>query len=178
MSTQKILYILRHAKAETGAPHQEDHDRHLTDRGEAAARAMGAFFNQQGVRLDQVLCSTANRARETWEQVAQVFSTSAQVEYSDRLYLASVNETTQLLANADEQVARLLIVGHNPGLHQFCLKFAKSGPISLMDTLAIKFPTCAFAAIALGDAPWRDLAHTHGELKAFVTPSMLGDLEE
>ncbi|MBY0407828.1 MAG: hypothetical protein K2Q01_09050, partial [Rickettsiales bacterium] len=66
----------------------------------------------------------------------------------------------------------------NPGLHQFCLKLAKSGANSLMDNLSIKFPTCAFATIALGDSLWKDLQHTHGELKGFVTPSMLGDLEE
>ena len=175
---QKILYVLRHAKAETGSPSQDDHDRHLTDVGIEAAEAMGHYLQKQGVRAEKVICSTAIRARETWEQVQGTLGRDTPVELSDRLYLASVNETLQLLAQVDESVQRLMIVGHNPGLHQFSLKLAKSGEHELMDTLAIKFPTCAFAAIALGDTPWRELAHAHGDLKLFVTPSMLGDLEE
>lgn len=175
---QKYLYILRHAKAETGAPAQDDHTRSLTDVGRNAAHAMGEFFHRQGVRLDKVICSTAVRARETWDSVMETYGQQPPLEYSDRLYLASVNEMTQLLAQLDESATRVMIVGHNPGLHQFCLKLAKSGTPALMDTLHIKFPTCAFAAIALGETPWRELAHAHGELKAFVTPSMLGDMEE
>ncbi|NBO18318.1 MAG: histidine phosphatase family protein, partial [Proteobacteria bacterium] len=152
MSTQKYLYILRHAKAETGAPAQDDHTRSLTPVGEEAAHAMGEYFQRQGLRLDKVICSTAARARETWEGVASTYKQTPPVEYSDRLYLASVNETMQMLSQLDDSVVRVMIVGHNPGLHQFCLKLAKSGPGELMDTLHIKFPTCAFAAIALGDA--------------------------
>ena len=178
MSSQKILYILRHAKAEAGSPHQDDHDRHITQVGVDAAQAMGQHFARQGVRPDFVLCSTAVRAKETWETVQLAYGREVPMELSDRLYLASVNETMQLVGNTNENVQRLLIVGHNPGLHQFSLKLAKSGTSSLMDTISIKFPTCSFAAIALGDAPWKEIAHMHGELKAFVTPSMLGDLEE
>jgi phosphohistidine phosphatase len=84
----------------------------------------------------------------------------------------------QLLGQLDESVTRVMIVGHNPGLHQFCLKLAKSGDAGLMDNLHIKFPTCSFAGIALGYTPWRELAHAHGELKIFVNPSMLGNLDE
>jgi len=178
MSSQKILYILRHAKAETGSAQQDDHDRHITQVGVDAARAMGLHFSRQGVRPDYVICSTAARARETWAMVCEAYGRDVPMECSDRLYLASVNETMQLVAQTNEDVQRLLIVGHNPGLHQFSLKLAKSGGDEVMDTIGIKFPTCAFATVALGDAPWKDIAHTHGELKAFVTPSMLGDLEE
>lgn len=178
MSSQKILYILRHAKAETGSAQQDDHDRHLTQRGMDAARAMGQHFTQLGVRPDMVLCSTAARAKETWQMVREASGRDVPEEYSERLYLASVNETFQLISQMREEVRRLLIVGHNPGLHQFSLKLAKSGNGQLLDTLGIKFPTCAFATVALGDTLWKDIAFAHGELKGFVTPSMLGDLEE
>jgi phosphohistidine phosphatase len=178
MSSQKILYILRHAKAETGNPHQDDHDRHITQVGIDAATAMGQHFSRQGVRPDLVICSSAVRARETWATVQEAYGRDVPVQYNERLYLASVNETMQLVGAVGEAVQRLLIVGHNPGLHQFSLKLAKSGSASLMNTIGIKFPTCAFATVALGDTPWKDLAFAHGELKGFVTPSMLGDLEE
>ena len=178
MSSQKILYILRHAKAEVGSAHQEDHDRHITPVGIDAAVAMGHHFVREGLRLDLAICSTAVRARETWDEVQKIYERDVQTDFNDRLYLASANETIRLVAGVNETVQRLLIVGHNPGLHQFSLKLAKSGSASLMDTIGIKFPTCAFATVALGDTPWKDVAFAHGELKGFVTPSMLGDLEE
>lgn len=178
MSSQKTIYILRHAKADSGSAGQDDHDRHLTQRGVDAARAMGQYFAQQGIRPDLVLCSTAARARETWDQLRAAHGPDARVAYDDRLYLASVNDMFPLISPVEESVRRLLIVGHNPGLHQLSLKLAKSGSAQLMDMIGIKFPTCAFAAVEIGDAPWRGIVHAHGELKAFVTPSMLGDLDE
>jgi phosphohistidine phosphatase len=178
MSDQKTIYILRHAKAETGASYQDDHERKLSQRGCDAARAIGYYLARQSIRPDMVICSTATRARETWDCVLETYSRDVQVEYSDRLYLASANETMQLMAQTPETISRLLLVGHNPGLHQFCLKLAQAGAASLLDTLAIKFPTCAFATIALGRTSWRDIAQTKGELKGFVTPSMLTDILE
>lgn len=178
MPEQKTIYILRHAKAETGASYQDDHERKLTQRGCEAARTMGFHLLRQGIRPDLVLCSTAVRAQETWEHVLETYNRDVPIERSDRLYLASAGETLQLVAQVPESVSRLLVVGHNPGLHQFCLKLAQAGNASLLDTLAIKFPTCAFATLALGRVAWRDAAHSKGELKGFVTPSMLADMAE
>ena len=92
------------------------------------------------------------------------------VEYSEKAYLASGNELLNLIAAIPETVGRLLVVGHNPGLHQLCLKLAQDGDEKLLDAVALKFPTCTFAAIALGHSAWKDVARARGELKLFVTP--------
>lgn len=174
MSTQKTLYILRHAKAEHGSAQQDDHERGIIDVGVQAAKSVGLFMKEESIILDKVLCSNANRARMTWDMVCDVYHTDTATDYQERLYLASMNELLGLIALTDEAVNNICIVGHNPGLHQLCLKLAKSGDAELLDTLSIKFPTCSFAEIELGATPWHDVQHMHGELKKFVTPSMLG----
>jgi len=204
---QKILYILRHAKTEAAAAQQDDHERALTKRGLADAQAMGEYLRQQGIRPDRVVCSTAMRTRQTWEQlfsppleggagggVGATYSDYAvlppptprlrggrlitfplkgggdQVEYTDKLYLATVQQLLDVISQTPESAHSLMLIGHNPGLHQLAMQLAKEGGEALINAMALQFPTCAFAAIAL-DTPWRNAAQAHGVLKAFITPS-------
>ena len=133
------------------------------------------YLVRHGIQPDLVLCSTAERASQTWGHVEEAFKVVPPVEYSERLYLASANEIISQLADIPDGVQRLMIVGHNPGLHQLCLKLTKKGAEHLLDMIVLKFPTCAFAAIELGDIAWSELARAQGELTAFVTPkSALG----
>jgi len=97
------------------------------------------------------------------------------MEYTEKLYLASDNELLNLISETPENVGSLMIVGHNPGLHQLCLKLAKEGDDKLLDTMMLKFPTCTFAAISLGDSAWNNVARADGELKMFVMPENLGN---
>lgn len=172
MAGKKTLYILRHAKAETGAPSQDDHQRFLNERGIEACEIMGKFMVRQHIEPDRVICSTAERTSETWARIAEHFKSPPPLEYSEKLYLASGNEILGVIAQTPEEVTRLLVVGHNPGLHQLALKLGRDGSEKLLDTLTLKFPTCSLATIEL-DAAWRDAARARGELKGFVTPRML-----
>src|SRR5262249_21561611 len=104
--SQKTLYILRHAKAETGAAGQDDHDRALTERGIEAASAMGHYMLQRGIHPSKILCSTALRARQTLEQILPSILANGQSEvgYNDKLYLASANEMVNILADMPSQL--------------------------------------------------------------------------
>lgn len=167
----KTLYILRHAKAETGTPTQEDHTRALTERGIVAAQQMGARLFRQGIIPDLVLCSTAVRTRQTWQYVGLAYTPAPPVQYLERGYQASANEWLSLVAEVEDSVRSLLIIGHNPGLHQLCLKLAVQGDEPRLDAVSLKFPTCAFAAIELGEVSWRDASRARGTLTYFTTPS-------
>ena len=173
---KKILYILRHAKAEVGSATLDDHERALNEQGVAACEVIGKYMADQAVNPGLVLCSTAKRAKETWALVKEASGLQAQQEYTDRLYLASANEMVGQLAQLPDSVASVMIVGHNPGLHQLCLALAKKGDEKSLDQLHMTFPTCAFAAIDLGETAWRDIALVDSALKTFVTPSLLSPL--
>ncbi len=169
---QKTLYILRHAKAETGAPHQDDHTRKLVERGVEAAQIVGAYMFKQGIKPAKVICSDSVRTRETWSQIESVYP-APNVEFTRKLYLASANEMLASLVNLPEQIASVLMIGHNPGVHQLCLKLAKEGDEDMLDVMHLKFPTCALATIELGNVGWGQVADAHGALVDFVTPKML-----
>lgn len=171
--TKKTLYILRHAKAETGSANQEDRDRELAPRGIEAARIMGQFMAARGIRPDKVLCSTSARTRQTWALAQQTYGEKLPVEFTDKLYLASVDQLLDVMAATPDEIGKLLIIGHNPDLHQLAFKLARTGDEQLLRLLAMKFPTGAFAAIGLDNTAWHDVAKAHGRLEMFASPKIL-----
>ncbi len=174
---QKTLYILRHAKAETGLPYQDDHSRKLVERGVEAARIVGAYMFRKGIKPDKVFCSDAARTRETWAQIEGVYH-SPNVEYTRKLYMASANEMLQTLTMLPEAVKSVLLIAHNPGVHQICLKLAHDGDSNALDVMFLKFPTCSLAIIDLGDVKWGDVVNANGHLVDFITPKMLAGITD
>ena len=114
--TQRMLVLLRHAKAENPLG-VADADRPLSDRGLRDARAAGRWLAKQMVP-ELVLCSPARRTRQTWQAVAEQLPAEVvpQVRYEPDLYRANVSEVVQLLQQIDDDVTRVLVVGHNPTL--------------------------------------------------------------
>ncbi|QUD86500.1 SixA phosphatase family protein [Phenylobacterium montanum] len=132
------LILLRHAKAESVSSTGRDFDRGLTERGHRDAAIMGRVLAQAGFAPDLVLVSTARRALETWEGVAPAFP-AARVEEDRALYLASREQLAEAARDGLDSGA-LMIVGHNPGLHELALMLAGSEPDRLDS-----FPTAAAA---------------------------------
>src|SRR6185369_15085974 len=143
--SQKILTLLRHAKAETGGSSQDDKARGLTERGVKATEYIGKYLVEKGIVPDKVLCSSAIRTTETLVKIERAMNRPLSVEYMDKLYLASAGEMLNVIAGVSDEVKHLMIVGHNPGLHELCIKLAKGGDEKLIDKMSIKFPTCAVA---------------------------------
>jgi phosphohistidine phosphatase len=108
----RTLVILRHAKAEHPV-RMADVDRPLTDRGHDDAAAAGRWLEGRGYRPSLVLCSPARRARQTWLGLSVPCDA---VQYDGRLYGASAFELLDVVAEVDDGVGVLLLVGHNPGL--------------------------------------------------------------
>ena len=177
MTLSKTLIILRHGKAENGPPQQEDHTRKLTARGREAALIMGKYLRSRDLTPELVLCSAATRTTETFEHFRQAYAQPLRVEYSKNLYHASAKEIMNHIALVGDEVGTLLIVGHNPGMHQLALLLAKDGDEKLVDTLALKFPTGSMGIYTM-DKPWADIFTAHTAIRDFTTPAMLGGTEE
>jgi phosphohistidine phosphatase SixA len=110
------LILLRHAHAEMAGFGQDDIDRPLSRQGLAEAEAAGQWLKAHHLTPDRIVCSSARRARETLEQVLQVTGFIEQRQ-EPRIYNATPG---MLMEVADEhsECARLMLVGHNPGLEQ------------------------------------------------------------
>ena len=144
------LILLRHGKAESVAATGGDFERGLTDRGRRDAALIGRVLAEAGVAPDLALVSPARRARETWEEAAPAFP-GARCENSRLLYLASAEQLAQMVATASEPVNSLIIVGHNPGLHDFSLALfsRQPPPIAADNPLIGAFPTAAAAVFRI-----------------------------
>ncbi|MFF5443876.1 SixA phosphatase family protein [Streptomyces sp. NPDC012888] len=166
--TPRRIVLLRHAKADW--PDVADHDRPLAERGRQDAPAVGLKLAETGIRFDLALCSTAVRTRETWKLAAPKLEHRPRTAYEERLYEASLGELIALLNEVPDEVADLLVIGHNPGMH--ALADALAGR-SEGDTLArmsrTGFPTSALAVLTFTGS-WKSVEHGVGTLVDFWTP--------
>ena len=110
------LILLRHAHAEPATTGQSDLDRPLSPQGLAEAEAAGRWLAEHGLVPDRVLCSPARRSRETLEAVLERTGYVEQ-RLEERIYDAAPGTLAALLDEHNE-VERVLVVGHNPGLEQ------------------------------------------------------------
>lgn len=108
------LILLRHAKSDWGSAGLPDHDRPLNPRGQEAATRIGAWLEAQEFRIDTALVSTARRAQQTWDGVAQMLTNPPPVTSLKQLYLADIQTLTQAATDATGDT--MLLVAHNPGI--------------------------------------------------------------
>jgi phosphohistidine phosphatase len=149
-----------------------DHDRPLAKRGRRDAPAVGRWLGASGYVPDAVVCSTARRARETWDLAATglaaaVPRASPAVRYEPRVYEATVLGLLMLVREFDAGWRTALIVGHNPGLAELTVGLASpdSAPPQA-------FPTAAVAVLGL-PGPWAEAAPGEARLVAFTVPAEL-----
>lgn len=165
------LLILRHAKSDWGNSSLRDFDRPLNDRGREAAPAMGAVIAKKGP-IDMVLASPAQRVVETLEGVRTSAPDLPPTTFEPHLYGASVGEIVGLLGTHGGDAERLLLVGHNPGMHWLALGLSDGAAHPDRDRLAHKFPTAGLAHIAF-EGDWTELKEGSGRLLSFTRPKDL-----
>ena len=131
------LILLRHAHAEAAGAAQPDLDRPLSRQGLAESEAAGRWLKEHGYLPDRVLVSPARRTRETLEEVLRTLGYVEQRQ-DERIYDATPGTLMQV---ADElrDIARVMLVGHNPGLEQMAamLSSGQSGEFRGMPAGAI-----------------------------------------
>jgi phosphohistidine phosphatase len=166
----KRLFVLRHAKSDWGQPGLPDHDRPLAPRGERATTLLREHLRRRGVTPDVVLCSTATRARETFEAVRGALPESTPVWFERRLYGASADELVDRLNELPDSDGSAMVVGHNPGLQDLVLDLVPSRAAELVARVEAKFPTAAFATLDLAVDRWAEVAPGTGTLADLVIP--------
>jgi phosphohistidine phosphatase len=166
----KTLILMRHAKSAWDDPHQKDHDRPLNGRGRKAAPRMGEWLAGAGYKPDVVLCSTAQRARETLDLVKPSLPDDATIEHMRALYMAAPREMLTEIGKVPSTAEMVMLVGHNPGMGNLAGLLAGSGDTKALGNLHSKFPTAAIAVLGFNVARWTDLAPESGTLLAFQRP--------
>jgi len=167
------LMLLRHAKTEKAEPGMADRERALNARGQGDVPVIGAYMARHRLVPDLAVVSTARRTRETWDRLAAALAKKPAVTFEDRLYNAGTQAILAVLKETSPAVRTLLIVGHNPGLHDVARHLIASGDVEARERLNEGLPTSGLAVIDFAAESWRKL-HSHGgRLERFVTPRSL-----
>jgi phosphohistidine phosphatase len=166
------LHLLRHTKS-SWDDDADDHERPLNKRGRESARLIGESLPKAIGALHLVLCSSALRTRETAELALAGLSPQPLVLYEDELYLASEEALMHRLRLLDEDIDAVMIVGHNPGLHELAVTLAAPGSAGFSTLANGKFPTGVRARFVIGTS-WAEIDSTRHRLVDYVTVKLLG----
>jgi phosphohistidine phosphatase len=172
------LMLLRHAKTETDAPSGRDQDRRLDDRGQKDAAEIGDWIAAHPPGPETVLVSHAVRARQTWDTAWEAMKdrvAAPQVEILPELYGADPAQILETVRTATipANPRQLLLVGHNPGMHEAALMLMGSGDPAGAKALADNLPTAGLAIFDFDVKDWGDVAYRRGKLVLFVSPKLL-----
>ncbi|MFY1635256.1 SixA phosphatase family protein [Solwaraspora sp. WMMB335] len=135
--TQRTIVLLRHAKAEQ-PDRVADDERGLTPRGHSDAAHAGRWLAASGAWPELVICSPARRTRQTWQEVSAAGG-QVPARFEPVLYGGTAGDLLDLVQRLDDQVNRVLVVGHNPTISYFS---ALLDPVNASDS---GLQTCGIA---------------------------------
>ncbi len=171
------LLLMRHAKSSWDDPHLPDHARPLNARGRRAASAMAAAMTGLGLAPDVVLVSSARRTLQTLEALGP-WDEQPLIEPMDLLYLADAERLAGVLAGVAQTARSVLLLGHNPGLHELALLLAEAAapPQHTGDLARLRraFPTASLVEFTI-PGPW-SLLREGSRLIRFLTPADLPEM--
>jgi phosphohistidine phosphatase len=158
----KTLLLLRHAKSSWKKPNLPDHDRPLAKRGKKEAPEVGQYLQSSNQVPDLILSSTARRAQETAQAVAETSGFDGQVELYQDLYMSDPASYLDILRCMPDQANRVLVVGHNPDVEDL---------LALLTDVKEHMTTAALAVIDLPITSWQELNEAaDGRLQNLWTP--------
>jgi phosphohistidine phosphatase len=157
----KTLFVLRHAKSSWDNADLSDFDRPLNERGLRAAPLMGGVMKKNQFQPDVIVSSPAKRAKETAVLVKEAANFAADIRFDERIYEASLARLLEVVAEQNEDINSILLVGHNPGFE---------GLVRFLTGESQPMPTAALAVIDLDSDKWNNLSPASGKLRALIRP--------
>src|SRR5262245_57078415 len=167
------LMLFRHAKATPSGRGINDRPRPLVERGRKDSAAIGAFMAGNGLIPDRVLVSSAVRTQETWKFSATEFRTLIDAKMAEQLYDATPETIITLIRETPASAHSLLVIAHNPGLHEVAQLLVSSGNADSRALLKKKLPTAGLVVIDFAFDDWSQLRRESGRLDRYVTPKIL-----
>jgi len=167
------LLLFRHSKAERPKPGERDHGRVLTERGRADAARMGVYLARHNLSPDRALISPSARTIETWALAAAILRPAPAADLDKRIYDAAPQALFDLIKTAPAASKALMMIGHNPGLHELALLLIASGDVETRERLREGLPTSGLAVIDFAFDDWSRLHPQAGRLERFVSPREL-----
>ncbi len=161
----KKLLLLRHAKSSWADPGLADFDRPLNERGLYAAPLMGRLMRERKLRPDLIICSPAERARQTVSLVIGAAGLDAPLRFDERIYDATSSRLFEIVSQIEDTASETLLVGHNPGFEELLERLTGEARHMATGTLAF---------VTLDIEKWNKLRDGGGRLEWIMKPKELG----
>jgi len=159
----KTVYLVRHAKSSWDFPQLSDHDRPLNGRGKQAAPEMGKRLASRDILPDQLISSTAKRARRTAYAIAkEIGYEKKDIIKTKYLYHAGEEEMLSLVRRQHDDISSLMLFGHNPSFTYFANQLAG---VSIEN-----IPTSGVVAVEFDTDSWDSIRFGQGKLVFFDYP--------
>ncbi len=159
----KTLLLMRHAKSSWKNSDLADHERPLKKRGRKDSAIMAKLLKKKDLLPDMILSSSAVRATETMEVILDTVKIKGKTKSKDVLYMAEPDTIIEKINSVPDEVERLMLIGHNPGLESL---------VQILGDKVESLPTAAIAIIILPINAWSELStETEGELANLWIPA-------
>ena len=155
---------MRHAKSSWENAGSSDFDRPLNQRGLKAAPMMGKVMKKNKFQLDLILSSPAKRAEQTAGLVREATGIESEIKFDERIYEASPARLLEVVAEQNDNVDSILLVGHNPGLE---------GLVRFLTGETHQLTTANLAVVDLQSNKWNELSSSSGNLRILIRPKDL-----
>lgn len=159
----KELYLLRHAKSSWDDPSLDDIERPLNKRGKKDAPLIGSILSKMKIKPELILSSPSKRTLSTAQIILEELNLSKKIlSVDENIYLASADELSNLIKNIDDNLKRVMLVGHNPGLTDLSNFLSKQGIENI--------PTCGIVGLKAKINSWKEIEEHIFEQEFFEYP--------
>lgn len=164
----KRLFLLRHAQAVNSA--NTDKERALSETGVRQAFALGKKMSELGLKPQMSLCSPAVRTVQTLEAVCKSSGLTIPSSKPEKIYNSQVGLLLSAIQSVAPQVESLLLVNHNPAIHQLAFMLAGPGKEADLQNLSAGYAPCTLSVLDFDTNNWKMVSADTGKLSFLIPP--------
>lgn len=159
MTESKFLYVMRHAEAKPGIGIKGDFLRELTLEGRKQLDRLLGILRRMEFKTELILVSPAIRTLQTSDIIGFDFSSDIR-KIVDDIFDAEPQTLLQLLTDIQNEIQKVLLIGHNPGISALVSYVCGQNYISMKPGM--------MAIIELQVDDWKMLGSNTGILKEIL----------
>lgn len=162
----KTLYLMRHGKSSWEDLLIQDYERPLLAKGIRRTRRVATYMATHQIVPQLIIASHATRAHETAIIVAQTLEIpSGEIVVDENLYFSGQEAMYNIVFGLDDQLDKVMLVGHNPDMTSFANVF--------MTDKIDYLPTSALVGVQFQTDKWHEIVNASYHMEFFITPSGL-----
>ena len=159
----KALILARPAKASPKGLPIPDKERPLRGSGRSDLMLLKDPLSARSIKPEHIFSSTANRAAQTSAMLAGFYGLCDRISFYDGLYGNDASEMLEFIRQRDDELKRIMVVGHNPELEELADLLRGKGGETIL-------PTAACVCLSFKVDTWAGVREGSGTVEYFEYP--------